>query len=655
MKNSEYNASLITRQGIDALLEFLPYFGDKRNRFGRKTSGIGMTILPSTLTEKSTAFCEACYEHSFVQDFDWSEWSQSREKLISCGDGIEDLDLADIGRLLTAHCRGDHFCDGHLLEVMSSGQMGRILERLAVLIGDTTILHKYTETIRIDGRTLYFKPAPHLRPDQEDWHIAYSEIITRFLDDLNVENSRVQLPAFPVLSSLPWGEMLFEVGSYWEGALFFLCRVLGSSTPLDGLRSVESAVERNSSSFEQRLFMEIWNSHGQLKWLKAHLIREEKQHLLPNPINSAAGIREAAAGHNDEELHWLSSFVEQHEDEGNKYPNPYFGGTNPLHLGLILHDEHHDSVNLFTDYKQQEDRFTNGLVSILKLAELQDRTFIPSFFRDLLNIELHAPSICAQVLRGYDVKSNADAVFLANNTRVCLECKIVSASLRREQIQKHLQNLHKAPEDIRYLVLLTPDDSGSSYIGAHLDTGTSHMKHLEWRRVYEYLSVYENNCKNTVLRSVIRQFLATIKDMILEQDIVGIISKVSFGEHSEVYAHCYLDEMRAGKWTKWNTPRLYKNLDGTGRKLLLYDKDRKAITVEAEISKVEETHDEADYPFTNWFADGSIRVLEPPISAENIESMTGFEKFTHERAPYRNLTHEQYRSLGLAPNRVAGD
>ena len=69
--------------------------------------------------------------------------------------------------------------------------------------------------------------------------------------------------------------------------------------------------------------------------------------------------------------------------------------------------------------------------------------------------------------------------------------------------------------------------------------------------------------------------------------------------------------------------------------------------MEVEISKVEETHEEADYPFSNWFADGSIRVLEPPIDAKTIESMTGFENFTRERAPYRNVTHEQYRLLGI--------
>jgi hypothetical protein len=35
-------------------------------------------------------------------------------------------------------------------------------------------------------------------------------------------------------------------------------------------------------------------------------------------------------------LTWLAEFVRQHQGEGDSYPNPYFGGTNPLHLGYIL-------------------------------------------------------------------------------------------------------------------------------------------------------------------------------------------------------------------------------------------------------------------------------------------------------------------------------
>ncbi len=138
MKDCEYDVSLITREGIDALLHFLPYFNDDRARFGTEVSITDGCIAPSILTPKSMEFYEACYEHNFVQDFDWGEWSQSRQGMVSCGEGIEDLDLAGIGRLLTAHIRGDRFCDGHLLGVMRSGQMAHILERLMELIESTT-------------------------------------------------------------------------------------------------------------------------------------------------------------------------------------------------------------------------------------------------------------------------------------------------------------------------------------------------------------------------------------------------------------------------------------------------------------------------------------------------------------------------------------
>ena len=503
--------------------------------------------------------------------------------------------------------------------------------------------HKDSESTSFGGRTFHFKAAPHLRGDHEDWHAAYIEIITRFLDDAEVRNRDVQLPAFPLLSALSCNDLLFEVASYWEGALYFLCRVLGSSTPLRGLRAVEEAVTGDCACFREQLFMAIWNSHGQVKWLKAHLIREQKQQLLPCPISSCAEIRKAAQRHGDDDLFWLASFVEQHADEGEKYPNPYFGGMNPLHLGLVLYKNAKDTANLFSHYKQRENHFTNGLIGVLTLAETEDLTFIPTFFRELLLIEVAAPLTSAQVLEDYPVSCTADAVLTAKNTTLFLETKIVSATLKMEQIQKHLLDLQGAAEESQYLVLLTPDDSRSGYVRGYLDLDAARMRHLEWKRVYEYLSRYQ--CKTRVLRAVIKQYLSTIQDMIFEQDIVGIISKVSFGDHSEVYADCYLDEMRAGKWAKWNTPKRYKNLDGTGRKLLLYDKERKAITVEVEIARVEETNEEQDYPFTNWFAEGTLDVLSKPIGVEVIESIDGFENFTHERAPYRNVTHEQYKLL----------
>src|SRR6266581_7550996 len=76
------------------------------------------------------------------------------------------------------------------------------------------------------------------------------------------------------------------------------------------------------------------------------------------------------------------------------------------------------------------------------------------------------------------------------------------------------------------------------------------------------------------------------------QDIIAVIVKIDFGDKSEVYPDKYIDEMKRGEWTKWNTPRKYKYLEGKGKKLILYDRELKALTVEVEIQEVNNTNDE---------------------------------------------------------------
>ncbi|MCC5846248.1 MAG: hypothetical protein JJU05_18525 [Verrucomicrobia bacterium] len=148
MEDDNYEPSRITEKGIDALLIFLPYFRNINTCFGTQPDTIDMTVLPSAFTEQSTAFYKACYDHNFVQDFDWGKWSQSKQGLINKGLGTEELNLADIGRLLTAHFRRDRFCDGHLLKVMQSGQIARILDRLLVIRGEST---KYSRAPKLLG------------------------------------------------------------------------------------------------------------------------------------------------------------------------------------------------------------------------------------------------------------------------------------------------------------------------------------------------------------------------------------------------------------------------------------------------------------------------------------------------------------------------
>jgi hypothetical protein len=129
--------------------------------------------------------------------------------------------------------------------------------------------------------------------------------------------------------------------------------------------------------------------------------------------------------------------------------------------------------------------------------------------------------------------------------------------------------------------------------------------------------------------------------------MAGVITKIAFGDHSEVYSNEYLGEMRRGEWDRCHTPRLYKALDGTGRKLLLYDRERQSITAEVEIKNVERIPRRRNYPWCNEFA-AQPKIFRPAIPLELIRSLPGFENFgkhRKDRSPYRNITREQYRLL----------
>jgi len=251
-----------------------------------------------------------------------------------------------------------------------------------------------------------------------------------------------------------------------------------------------------------------------------------------------------------------------------------------------------------------------------------------------------------EVLKGnaYDGEETVDAIVYGKTCRIAFETKIKSGTLRKEQIEKHLKSSCASPESHKRLVLLTPDDSKSEYVKQFVEVNKEVILHLEWRRLLKRLDEWRKSTTNGVLTELVKQFLDSIRERIFSQDIAGIVAKVTFGEKSGVNNDNYLDEMRAGKWTRWNTPKQYKYLDGTGRKLLLYDKVRKGITVEVEIDKVEHTNAEEHYPWTNTFA-GRPTVFERSIPIEHIEAIERFKTFGRNRGAFQKLTQEEYRSL----------
>ncbi|MFO0803000.1 MAG: hypothetical protein U0791_07755 [Gemmataceae bacterium] len=304
-------------------------------------------------------------------------------------------------------------------------------------------------------------------------------------------------------------------------------------------------------------------------------------------------------------------------------------------------------VNIFTSYSQEENRFTNGLFSILQLAETEQRGFLVSFLRELCRIEIATPVHSLRVLR--DIPGTPDGEILGADYRIWFETKIKSASLSNEQILKqHLHKLALCSEPNKKLVLLTPDDGSSRYISSFRMLDSTRVEHVSWMQVYTFLEHFAEERPGPVHTQLILQFLDVIRDTVFRQDIAGIIATLSFGDHSGVNAETYLEEMdQQGKWIRYRTPKEYKQLSGTRRKLLLYDPKRKAITVVVEISEVTQTDDHPRFPWSNYFADGTLKVLRHPISRDLIKLIPGLETFGKGRSPFRKITHEQLAHLRL--------
>src|SRR5208283_5429776 len=110
----------------------------------------------------------------------------------------------------------------------------------------------------------------------------------------------------------------------------------------------------------------------------------------------------------------------------------------------------------------------------------------------------------------------ADAELRGDACRIWFETKIVSGAFGRHdrlndsdcQVCRHLKSLRRCPGRLKRLVLLTPDDSHSSYIKQILSKHNHNpgVLHLEWRSVYDYLSKSLGNGADRVFSKLVWQF-----------------------------------------------------------------------------------------------------------------------------------------------------
>lgn len=165
-----------------------------------------------------------------------------------------------------------------------------------------------------DHKPYFYRPGPHLKED-DDWHTAYIGIIDGFRS-----SDVLALPEYPVGSN-----DIYELGAYWEGAIYYIQCILGFSDIESSLIDAESPPK---TSGRWKEFFLIWNSEGQWVFLKAFLVRTM---LRPNYPKRVIVRKKWEA--------FLADFEGSTAMEATRTfhtHNPFYGGNNPLHLGNII-------------------------------------------------------------------------------------------------------------------------------------------------------------------------------------------------------------------------------------------------------------------------------------------------------------------------------
>lgn len=118
--------------GLRVLLPFLDKFEQPGYSHGKwQTTESGWQIFD--FSPDTEAFFHALYDFGIVYDFDWPKWQPEAENLYEYPRELARADTPTLRKLLTVHARKDHFCEGHLAEMLVEGHILAILRRVQVL------------------------------------------------------------------------------------------------------------------------------------------------------------------------------------------------------------------------------------------------------------------------------------------------------------------------------------------------------------------------------------------------------------------------------------------------------------------------------------------------------------------------------------------
>lgn len=125
----------ITREDVDALLEFLPRFEEPGRAFARwgevEKNADGSISLPFPVYDEDVEeFFRRVGQRGWL---DYGYKPEEAARMLEDGEFIKRASLEQIKTMLTYCVRGERFCDGHQESLLLGGQVVNLLRRLAAI------------------------------------------------------------------------------------------------------------------------------------------------------------------------------------------------------------------------------------------------------------------------------------------------------------------------------------------------------------------------------------------------------------------------------------------------------------------------------------------------------------------------------------------
>ena len=126
----------VTAQQMDAILQYLPIFDHPEECFTEIPStkeGNTISFGGIVYSDAVGAFLKALYRQDFFIQINWPEWQGQAQMLFEHPELLKQATLETLRKLLWLHVRKERFCEGHLMEMIQTGHIKAILERLKEL------------------------------------------------------------------------------------------------------------------------------------------------------------------------------------------------------------------------------------------------------------------------------------------------------------------------------------------------------------------------------------------------------------------------------------------------------------------------------------------------------------------------------------------